>query len=62
MHLYYTYSRITPNALKENDQWLHQACDSLLSFEILVDQIEDVVEFVSVGKSLCTSKQIVTAA
>ena len=61
-HLYDTYGRITPNALKENDQRLHQAYDPTMPFEILVDQVEDAVEFASAGKSLYTLKQIVTAA
>ena len=61
-HLHDTYGRITPIALKENDQRLHQAYDPSLPFEILVDQVEDAVEFASAGKSPYTPKQIVTAA
>ena len=60
-HLHDAYDRIVPNALKENDQRLHQAYDPSLPFETILDQVEDAVEFYSAGKHPCTANQIVTA-
>ena len=60
-HLHEPYGRITPNALKENDQRLHQDYDPPLPFETLVDQIENAVEFASAGKFPYNANKIVTA-
>ena len=43
--MYGPYTRITSNDMKENDKRLHQACDSTLPFENILDQIEDSVDF-----------------
>ena len=61
-YLHDTCSRIAPSILKENDQHLHQSCDPSFPFETLIDQVEDAVDFASVGKSPHAAKQIVTAS
>lgn len=61
-HLYDTYARITQGALEENDQRLKQDWDPNQPFEVLIDQIEDAVDFAAAGKTPYTTEQIVNSA
>ena len=62
IHLYDTCAHITANDVKENDKSLHLAYEPSSTFENLIDQVENAVDFAFAGNSPNVPKQIVTAA
>jgi len=61
-HLYENYAKITRNNLCENDQRMNTAYDPNNPIEVLIDQIEDAINFAATGNVPYTPKQIVNVA
>ena len=61
-HLFFTYGRITPCDLEENDKRFKKQWDTNQPFETLIDQIEDAIDFASAGQTPYSASQIVANA
>lgn len=61
-YLYTNYAKITMGDLQENKKKMNKPYDPNKPFEVLIDQIEDAIEFAAAAKCPFTSKQIVTTA
>ena len=61
-HLYECYAKITHNNLRENDQRMNAPYDPNKPFEVLIDQIEDAIDYAAAGNMPYTPTQIVNAA
>ena len=61
-YLYDTCARINEQDLKKNNKCLKESYDLNQPFEVLIDQVEDAVDYVSVGNVPYTAKQIVNVA
>jgi hypothetical protein len=61
-HLFNTYGKITPHDLELNNTRFRTKWDPNQPFEMLVEQIEDAIDFATSGLSPYTDKQIVDNA
>ena len=61
-HLFFTYGRITPHDLEENDKRFKKQWDANMPFETLVEQIDDAVDYAQAGQSPYSPTQIVSNA
>lgn len=61
-HLFFTYGRITPSDLEENDKKFKKQWDTNQPFEALIDQVEDAVDFAAAGQAPYSPAQIVANA
>ena len=61
-HLYESYAKITHNNLRENNQRMNAPYNPNKPFEVLIDQIEDAIDYAAVGNMPYTPTQIVNAA
>ena len=60
--MYNNYANITEQELNHNDNRLKIPYDPGTPFEILIDQVEDAIEFAVAGKTPYSKKQIVNVA
>jgi hypothetical protein len=61
-HLFTVYGRITPQQLTANDAALNKPWDPTTPFEILIDRIEDCIDFATDGGAPSTDAQILNSA
>ena len=61
-HLYESYAKIIHNNLRENDQCMNAPYDPNEPFEVLIDQIEDAIDYAAAGNMPYTPTQIVNTA
>ena len=61
-YLYENYAKITHNNLRENDQRMNAPYDPNEPIEVLIDQIEDGIDYAAAGNMPCTPTQIVNTA
>jgi len=61
-HLYANYAKITPTNLEENDKCMKADWESNQPFEVLIDQIDDGVDYATAGEKPYTPEQIVNIA
>ena len=58
-HLYSTYTKTSAYALQDNDKRLRAPYNSNQPFKTLIDQVENVVDYASIGDTLYTPAQVV---
>ena len=58
-HLYTKYANISSTDLRNNDKVTKTAYDTNQSIEVLIEQIEDAVEFAAAGSTPYTAEQVV---
>jgi len=61
-HLYVNYAKITPTDLEENDKRMKADWDPNQPFKVLIDQIDDGVDYATAGENPYTLEQIVNIA
>ena len=61
-HLYNSYARISQFDLEENYKRFKQQWDSNQSFEVLIDQIEDAIDYAASGNTPYSKEKITKMA
>ena len=61
-HLYATYANISASALQDNDKRLRDPYNSNQTFETLINQVENTVDYASAGDTPYTPAQVVGIA
>ena len=61
-HLYISYARISQFNLEENDKRLKQQWDTNQPFKVLIDQIEDAIDYAAAGNTPYYKEQITNTA
>ena len=61
-HIYAAYAKISASALQDNDKRLRSPYNSNQSFETLINQVENAVDYASAGDTPYTPAQVVRIA